>query len=151
MPPRYLQCRQPFWTRSTCTWWTPIRPIWISPFLDVSKSGYLNGVSLSLIFSLREIEPFLFRILKGIFGDQARFCPLVSKFCLTFFQNFTNLWNSFTMDLLLHVNFQVYFLQCGQVNSKRTIGKKIYHSFSILSQRFLIRSREPVAKSQLES
>lgn len=42
------------------------------------------------------------------------------------------------------------------MNSKRTIRKKIYHSssfrdVSILSQRFLIRSREPVAKSQLKS
>lgn len=154
MPPRYLQCQQPFWTRSTCTWWTPIRPIWILPFLDVSKSGYLkrNDVSLSLIFYPRKI-PFL----KRIFGDNVWLSRYfgVSK---TFFQNSTNLsklWNSFTMYLLLHINFQVYFLsRIRKEPSERKftiLRLSATNDVSILSQRFLIRSREPVAKSQLKS
>lgn len=153
MPPRYLQCQQPFWTRSTCTWWTPIRPIWISPFLDVSKSGYLkrNDVSLSLIFYPRKI-PFL----KRIFGDNVWLCPDTLVFQKPSFkipricQNYETRSRCISYCTLISK-----YISC-QVNSKRTIRKKIYHSssfrdVSILSQRFLIRSREPVAKSQLKS
>lgn len=153
MPPRYLQCQQPFWTRSTCTWWTPIRPIWISPFLDVSKSGYLkrNDVSLSLIFYPRKI-PFLKRML----GDNVWLCPDTLVFQKPSFKIPRIRQNYETRSrCIFYCTLISKYISC-QVNSKRTIRKKIYHSssfrdVSILSQRFLIRSREPVAKSQLKS
>lgn len=132
MPLRYLQCQQPFWTRSTCTWWTPIRPIWILPFLDVSKSGYLkrNDVSLSLIFYPRKI-PFL----KRIFGDNVWLCPDTLVFQKPSFkipricQNYETCSRCISYCTLISK-----YISC-QVNSKKTIKKKIYHSSSFRDER----------------
>lgn len=59
------------------------------------------------------------------------------------------------MYLLLHINFQVYFLsRIRKEPSERKftiLRLSATNDVSILSQRFLIRSREPVAKSQLKS
>lgn len=132
MPPRYLQCQQPFWTRSTCTWWTPIRPIWISPFLDVSKSGYLkrNDVSLSLIFYPRKI-PFL----KRIFGDNVWLCPDTLVFQKPSFKIPRICQNYETRSrCIFYCTLISKYISC-QVNSKRTIRKKIYHSSSFRDER----------------